>query len=441
MNELDVDVGTLTAWFDRALLWIDAELLIMPKLTQVIVVVALLAVAFLIAPLLRRSLVGLVERKKLENPLKGALSALARLSPIVLWSILLWIATLAAAEADLPNKLLTVVTTLVTAWAVIRFVSSLVRDPSIARLVAFGAWAIAALSILDLLEPTSNVLDRIALNIGDLHISLLTILKGVVALVILLWLANILSHFLDRRFRSLESLTPSIKVLASKVTKILLITIAILAALSVVGIDLTAFAVFSGAVGVGIGFGLQKVVSNLISGVILLLDRSIKPGDVIGVDDTYGWIKDLNARYASVVTRDGIEHLIPNEDLITQKVMNWSYSNLQVRLKIPVGISYNSDVRKAIKLCLEAAAAVERVIDEPKSVCLVKGFGDSAVDLEIRIWIRDPQNGVSNVKSQVLLGVWDRFHEHGIEIPFPQRDIHLRSSIPVEMATPGRDRD
>jgi small-conductance mechanosensitive channel len=283
------------------------------------------------------------------------------------------------------------------------------------------------------LEPTSNILDRLALDLGDVHISLLTILKGLVALVALLWLANVLSHFLERRYSSLDALTPSIKVLASKVTKILLITIAILAALSIVGIDLTAFAVFSGAVGVGVGFGLQKVVSNLISGVILLLDRSIKPGDVVGVDDTYGWIKDLNARYVSVVTRDGIEHLIPNEDLISQKVMNWSYSNLQVRLKISLGISYNSDVRKAIELCLEAAAAVERVIDEPRTVCLVKGFGDSSVDLEIRIWIQDPQNGISNVKSQVLLGVWDRFHEHGIEIPFPQRDIHLRSSIPVHV--------
>ncbi len=439
MDEINVDVNRLSIWLDDLLVWVDAEVLIWPKLTQVLVAVALLAIALLIAPSLRRSLTALADRKKLENPLKGALNAVARLAPIFTWAILLWIATLAAAEAEIRNNLLAVVTTLVTAWVVIRFVSSLVRDPSMARLVAFSAWAIAALSILDLLEPTSNILDRIALNIGDVHISVLTVLKGAVALVVLLWLANILSHFLDRRYRSLESLTPSIKVLASKVTKILLITIAILAALSVVGIDLTAFAVFSGAVGVGVGFGLQKVVSNLISGVILLLDRSIKPGDVIGVDQTYGWIKDLNARYASVVTRDGVEHLIPNEDLITQKVMNWSFSDLQVRLKIPVGISYNADVRKAIELCLEAAAAVERVIDEPKSVCLLKGFGDSSVDLEIRIWIQDPQNGVSNVKSQVLLGVWDRFHEHGIEIPFPQRDIHVRSSTPLEITPSGND--
>jgi len=440
MNEADIDFSNLSALIENIRIWIETDILILAKLVRAVVALALLIPAYLVAPYLRRRLDALAERPRMEQGLKGAVQNLARLAPIAIWAVLLWLAVQVAAEAGYRNRILAVVATLMSAWVIIRFMSSLVRDPAMSRLVAFAAWAIAALSILGLLEPTSNILDRIALDMSGVHISLLTVLKGLVALVALLWLANILSHFLDRRYRALDALTPSIRVLASKVTKILLITFAILAALSIVGIDLTAFAVFSGAVGVGVGFGLQKVVSNLISGVILLLDRSIKPGDVVGVDDTYGWIKDLNARYVSVVTRDGIEHLIPNEDLITRKVANWSYSNLQVRLKIPVGISYNSDVRKAIELCLEAAAAVERVIVEPRTVCLVKGFGDSSVDLEIRIWIQDPQNGISNVKSQVLLGVWDRFHEHGIEIPFPQRDIHLRSSIPVEVASAGSDK-
>ena len=136
-----------------------------------------------------------------------------------------------------------------------------------------------------------------------------------------------------------------------------------------------------------------------------------------------------------MVTRDGIEHLIPNEELITQRVENWSHSNNRLRLRIPVGIHYRSDVRLAIRLCIEAAAAVPRVIKEPKSVCLLKGFGDSSVDLELRIWIEDPQNGVSNVKSMVLLLVWDKFHAHDIEIPFPQRDLHIRSAEPAPVVT------
>jgi small-conductance mechanosensitive channel len=197
-------------------------------------------------------------------------------------------------------------------------------------------------------------------------------------------------------------------------------------ALGAVGIDLTAFAVFSGAIGVGIGFGLQKVVSNLVSGVILLLDRSIKPGDVIQIDETYGWITRMNARYVSVVTRDGKEYLIPNEDLITQRVTNWTYSNDLVRLHVPIGVAYGSDLRQAIALALDAAAVASRVLAEPKPVCLVTGFGDSSVGLELRMWIADPRNGTANIRSEVLLNIWDRYKEAGIELPFPQRDLNIR---------------
>lgn len=179
------------------------------------------------------------------------------------------------------------------------------------------------------------------------------------------------------------------------------------------------------------------MVSNLISGVILLLDKSIKPGDVIGIGDTYGWINSLGARYVSVVTRDGIEHLIPNEELITQRVENWSYSNNLVRLKVIVGVSYHSDLRKVMALCLEAAAESPRVLKEPNSVCLLKGFGDSSVDLDLRFYINDPKNGTSNVKSDVLLRIWEKFQAHGIEIPFPQRDLHIKTSAPT-LADDGR---
>ena len=202
------------------------------------------------------------------------------------------------------------------------------------------------------------------------------------------------------------------------------------------GNHLTALTVFGGALGIGIGLGLQKVASNLVSGLTLLMDKSIKPNDVIAVGDTYGWIASLGARYAAVRTRDGIEHLIPNEELITQRVENWSHSDKTVRLKVPVGISYKSDVRLAMRLCLEAAGTVERVLAAPEPRCLLRGFGDSSVDLEIRIWIDDPEEGRANVMSEVLLGVWDRFHEHGIEIPFPQRDLHLKSSD-VRLAVAG----
>src|SRR5690606_33084517 len=167
----------------------------------------------------------------------------------------------------------------------------------------------------------------------------------------------------------------------------------------------------SGAVGVGVGFGLQKVVSNLLSGILLLLDRSLKPGDVIEVGDAYGWIEKMGGRYVTVATRDGKEYLIPNEDLITQQVINWSYTDRAIRLRIGTGISYRSDVRKAMELRAAAAAAEPRVLADEvhKPVVRLVGFGDSSVDLELRIWVTDPEKGVVNIESDIRLAIWDAF--------------------------------
>jgi len=234
----------------------------------------------------------------------------------------------------------------------------------------------------------------------------------------------------------MTGLSPSMRVLFGKLTHTVLVALAVLAGLNAVGVDLTALTVLGGAIGLGLGFGLQKVISNFVSGIILLADRSIKPGDVIVVGNTYGWVKQLSARYVSLVTRDGKEHLVPNELLITERVENWSYSDNNVRVRVPIGISYNSDVRRAIELVLEAAGESPRVLKSPSPNCLLTGFGDSSVDLELRLWINDPEEGVGNVQSDVLLRVWDKFHENGIEIPFPQRDVHIKSVPPEGVPVP-----
>jgi len=189
-------------------------------------------------------------------------------------------------------------------------------------LVTIAVWSVAALNILDLLDPTITLLDSLALNVGGLRIFVLTVIKGVFALSVLVWAAMLLARVTEQRISAIGSLTPSLRVLLTKLIKIVLVTIAVAIAISVVGIDLTAFAVFGGAIGIGVGLGLQKSIANLISGVMILLDKSIKPGDVIEVGETYSQVKSLGGRYASVITRDGVEHLIPNEDLIGQKVAN-----------------------------------------------------------------------------------------------------------------------
>jgi small-conductance mechanosensitive channel len=288
-----------------------------------------------------------------------------------------------------------------------------------------------------LLAPLAAALDRLAIEVGEVRLSALGAVQGLALLIALLWIARLASSLIEGRLRRSTAFSPAMQVLAVKMVRVGLIAVAVVVALTAVGVDLTAFAVFSGALGVGLGFGLQKVVSNLISGFILLMDRSIKPGDVIETEGTYGAITRLHARYVSIVTRDNTEYLIPNEDLITNRVINWSYSSDLIRLRVPIGISYDSDVRLAMALCIEAAESVERVVSQPKPRCMMSGFGDSSVDLDLRFWIRDPANGTKNVASDVLLGVWDRFHENGIQIPFPQRDLHLKTAdtpMPVRVA-------
>ncbi|MCW5725013.1 MAG: mechanosensitive ion channel [Maricaulaceae bacterium] len=314
---------------------------------------------------------------------------------------------------------------LVGAWAVIRLLSAFIAEPFWARAAAATAWTIAALNILGWLVPIMDFMEALGFPFAGGRISALSVIRGVIVLIILYWLASKLTSLLNARINRLPALTSSARLLLAKTAQVALITVAGLLALSSLGVNIGALAIFGGAIGLGIGFGLQKIFSNLVSGVILLLDRSIKPGDVITVDDTYGRVNALGMRFASVVTRDGMEHLIPNEDLITNKVINWSFSDRAVRIKRPIGISYGSDVKLAQQLVVEAANTVPRVLKTPETRCLLRGFGDNSVDLEVRFWIGDPDQGVNNVASEVLMAIWDAFRENGVQFPFPQRDVHL----------------
>jgi small-conductance mechanosensitive channel len=429
------DLSSLAALLRGAQAWLFEQLLVLGTVVQLAIVgLAFLAARF-VAPRLRAWIELQARRRRLEERLRTGARALAPLALPVCWLTFQWLSVFIAAGMGWPHALVRTTVSLLTAWVVIRLTAGLVRDPVWSRAVALTVWTIAALNIVELLQPTIVLLDQLGLTLGGLRISALTVIKAMLALAVLLWVATFASRLLESRIKSAPNLTPSVQVLFTKLLKIVLVTIAVVAALGSVGIDLTAFAVFSGAVGVGIGFGLQKVVANLISGVILLLDRSVKPGDVIAVGDSYGWIDSLGARYVSVVTGDAIEYLIPNEDLIANRVENWSYSNNLLRLRAPIGISYGADVRQAMRLCVEAARAAPRVLAQPEPACLMAGFGESSVDLELCFWINDPQAGTTNVRSAVLLGVWDRFREHGIEIPFPQRDLHIRTPAELRVLT------
>jgi small-conductance mechanosensitive channel len=411
----------------QALDWLNSHVLVPSLLAQLVCVLLLLGATRWSARALQSACFELTGRFAV-GPLRAIAGAFARVAEWIVLLLILWFARLAFNAAGDRGDLLRLAESLVLVWVLIRLSSMLVRDERLARAIAVLAWIIAALNIAGLVPPVIGVMDAMAVPIGNFRISVLLVLKGAVTLAILIWIANIVSRLIDQRLRVFGPLTPAVQVLASKLVRLTLLTLAVVLALGSIGIDLTAFAVFSGAVGVGVGFGLQKVVSNLVSGVILLMDRSIKPGDVIEIDGTYGSVVALNARYASVQTRDGKEYLIPNEDLITQRVTNWSFSNDLIRLHLKFGISYLSDPHEAIRLALEVARDVPRVLAEPKPICLLVAFGDSSLDLELRFWIRDPVNGTTNVRSAILLNIWDLFHEHGIEIPYPQRDLNFRNT-------------
>ena len=277
------------------------------------------------------------------------------------------------------------------------------------------------------IEPLSHELDRIGFDAGKTRVSVLTVLQWAITGILLFAMVRFVNRLTRHFIEGANRFDPAQKLLIEKLAGIAVIIVAFFAGIDFLGIDLTALAVFSGAFGLAIGFGFQKTFGNLISGIILLMDRSIKPGDVIAVGDSFGWVNKIGVRAVSIVTRDGKEHLIPNEILMTEEVENWSYSSKNVRVRIPVGVSYNSDMELVVKLMGQAAEESPRVLDLPKPNIWWIGYGDSSVDFEILVWIRDPEEGVGNVRSDVLRRLWFLFKDNGIEIPFPQRDINLRN--------------
>ena len=418
--------------------WVDQHVLNPDNFIQAVIIGAGLFITFASAKKINAKLAELepFESIRVQSFLTGVLYRFA--VPILL---LVWLGAFTGLYVTLghPHALIEVAIILTLAWAIIRLGSSIISDTSISRSIATFVWGIAALHVFGWLVPLVRFLDAKKFRLGESEISVFDVVASVITVAVFLWLALLIIRMIETRIHASSGISRTAQVLITKVLKIVIIVAAFLFALGSVGIDLTAFVVFGGAIGVGLGFGLQKIFSNLVAGFILLSDRSIKPGDTLHIGGEYGRIETLGARYVSVITRDGIEHLVPNEELITNRVENWSYSHKNVRLKIPVGVHYDCDVHRAIELCKQAANSVERVLSDPAPACLLKGFGDSAVDLEIRIWIKDPMNGCANVKNLVLLGVWDLFHEHGIQIPYPQRDLHLKSIAKGARLPPGSD--
>jgi small-conductance mechanosensitive channel len=330
------------------------------------------------------------------------------------------------------SYLLAVAANLAFAWLIIRLVTSVIRNAFIVRLVSLSAWLVAALSILGQLQPTIEALDSVSIVLGDLRLTPLLLIKLGALLLLALWLTSIASNFVEARINRSADLTPSIQVLLVKMIRMGLMVVAVAIALSAVGINLSALAVFSGAVGVGIGIGLQKIVANFISGIILLADKSVKPGDLVTIGDSSGRISAMKTRYISVAAGDGREFLIPNEDLVTQKVVNWTYTDKNTLVKVSFGTNYDADPRLVCKLAIEIAAAAPRAIKSKPPNCILTEFAEAGMKFSLTFWIADP-DGMDNVKSEVMLALWEAFKREGIRVPYPVREIRIRGgALPVE---------
>ena len=290
------------------------------------------------------------------------------------------------------------------------------------------------------LDSVVSFLTAIGFNVGPNRYSLLTAVRLITIIAVCYFFAKIVMKLVRGGLHA-SHLDAAERLLIEKLANIVILTAFFFLAIEMLNIDLTTFAIFSGAFGLAVGFGLQKTFGNLIAGIILLMDRSIKPGDVIALGDSFGKVNKIGVRAVSIITREGKEHLIPNENLMTQEVENWSFSSRNVRIKIPVGVSYDSDLKYAQKLMLDAAQESPRVLQSPPPNVRLQAFGNSSVDHELLIWIQDPEEGVGNLRSEVLNRLWSKFKNAGISIPYPQRDVHLIPNLPASPLPPDQTPD
>ncbi|BCS89754.1 mechanosensitive ion channel family protein [Pseudodesulfovibrio sediminis] len=417
----------LEIYLDNLLNWLQTNFLTPNAITQWVCilfgVVLVFSLGLVIGPMFRRWVKASVSNEFLRSLFSVTASVTHSLTFFLYSQICI---SFFVMKDDFPRWIIAA-SDLSIAWVAIRLSTYIIPNRAISRLVAFCVWGLALLHIVGLLGYITSYLQTMSLSMGGNTISVYGMIKGLILAAICLQLARVISTFTAKRIETSHTLSPSLQVLINKLINIGLYTAALLFTLSSIGLDLTSLTIFSSALGVGVGFGLRTIFANYISGILLLLDKSIKPGDVIELVGVFGTVRYMHARYASVLTRSGKEYLIPNEKLITNEVINWSYSNTNVRLVIPVGVSYASDIHQVKKIMEDATKGIKRILRTPPPLARLSGFGDSSVDMELCVWIADAEDGVGNVTSEVLFNIWDLFKENDIEIPFPQRDLHIKS--------------
>jgi small-conductance mechanosensitive channel len=397
-------------------------------------------IAWLFAVRIRQYLEKDIEKVKAHARFVLSPAHFAIMLKYLLWLLLVWFCQVLFKEFTVPVDLLRMALNLGVGLLVIRFAIFYIKSKFWSRFVFVICLIVISLRVSKLWEPTVHLLDSMTIQLGTMSISIWGIIEAIVTFILLWAAAAAVNRFIAHRLAASTQLSYSDRTLIQRVVKAATVAAVILISLKAAGVHLAAIAVTGGALGFAIGIGLQKIGSNLVSGIMLLISKPIRQGDVIAFEKkgllstSYGWITRIGLIYVQVATRNGTSEIVPNEVFVTQKIQNLSFSDNLVRLDIPVGISYGSDLKKAIMLAVSAAMSINRVLKIPEPKCLVREFGDSSVNLVLRAWIEDPQNGIGSVKDAVLLAVWDSFHANGIEFPFPQRDLHIKSAEPLKIS-------
>lgn len=437
VNQLSADLVT---WFSDLVdsLWS------LNTLWQIGAIVASALVGYVIGRPIAQYLKQQAQKRDQQDILFRAYASLAR----VIWPIatvaLLWTSMVAFSAGDLPNTLLRIAASLLNAWIVVRLVTSNMKDGAIATSIAFIAWTLAALHIFQLLEPLTSSLDSVAVTVGSTRFSLLRLLTSIVVASFALWISRAMGDAVQTQLRGNSKINPSMAGILGQVAKLTFMIIAVVFVLSYVGINLTALAVFSGALGVGIGFGLQTIFSNFISGIIILFERSIKVGDFIELQSgVTGQVQEISIRSTLVTTNDNVDILVPNEEFIKAQVVNWTLKETQRRLRVSFGVAYGSDKELVRKAGLEAAAAVqwtEKGRDARAPQVWLVGFGDSSLDFELVVWLVDEAvSRPAKVEADYNWALHTALEKYDLEIPFPQRDVNFRNSEPVRVQLLGKD--
>lgn len=428
-----VPVQQLTERLQSVLAWLETEVINIDVAIQSGLILLAFLPAIIFGPRLARVVRKATKRYEDITALRRLIhAAIALMTPLALYCVIGLIG-IALSSLDRPTRVVEAALSLLTAWLAIRAVTLVIRSKFWSNIAFYIAWPVAALDVFGLLDDVVAQLQVFAIPLGEtadgepVQLSMLDVLRTLIYFAALFWAASLAGRAIDQQLEKSDELSPAFRALISKTLGVLLPVLALLIALQMTGFNLATLAIFSGAIGLGIGLGLQGTVSNFAAGFTLLADKSIKPGDGIELDGTFGWVTEMKSRYVSIRTRDGTEMLIPNDQFITHGVINWSRSDKIVRLHAPFGVDYGTvDLRRVQHLAQEAAKTVDRVVVERSPVCNVMEFGDNSVNLDLRFWITDPQNGLANVRSDVYLALWDALHAEGINIPFPQHDIYIK---------------